>query len=221
MEKMPWFTSKGQIIQTVVPTLGFLLALLVAWKSRVFQGMSENQFFSAGAILFYVLIAITLISLWRTARMMKGRSPLNLSSRDNLHEEQKQSTHRESRQRFAEPWLRQREFQSALKALGGGEARVTVVYADERDRSFVDCLYSAFERSGWKITIIPPASYGGAKVDGLHVRGYEGSLVNSIARAFEKTDILGVKKIVDASEVSRDDPKWNAEQRSLRIIIGE
>lgn len=55
---LPWFSSKGQIADLVLKILLAVLAGKNAWPQ-----MKQNEFLSAGALLFYGLVATVLISL--------------------------------------------------------------------------------------------------------------------------------------------------------------
>lgn len=51
---MPWFTSKGQIIQTILAaTIAPILAVVVNW-----QQVRHNQVFSAVTVFSYILAAM-------------------------------------------------------------------------------------------------------------------------------------------------------------------
>lgn len=60
MAKLPWFSTKGQIFQL----LGQFAALCIA-AHVAFPSMATNNLLSAGAILFYLLVMVVLISLWK------------------------------------------------------------------------------------------------------------------------------------------------------------
>ncbi len=60
---MVWFANKGQILQIIIQGI----ALVIAAK-KAFPDMDTSNFFSAGAIIFYLLVASVLVSLWFTVR---------------------------------------------------------------------------------------------------------------------------------------------------------
>jgi hypothetical protein len=67
-----WFANRGQILQLVVACIACVFAGTKAWPE-----MKQNEFLSAGALLFYALVALVLISagtILNAAR--KGRSVL-------------------------------------------------------------------------------------------------------------------------------------------------
>jgi hypothetical protein len=55
---LPWFSTKGQIADLALKTLLAVLAGKTAWPE-----MKQNEFLSAGALLFYGLILAVLVSL--------------------------------------------------------------------------------------------------------------------------------------------------------------
>ncbi len=55
---LPWFASRGQIIQTLIAVLALALAIGRAWPD-----LSVNDMFTGGAILVYVLVALVLFSI--------------------------------------------------------------------------------------------------------------------------------------------------------------
>ena len=53
---MPWFTSKGQIVQTALAAVAPILAAVAVW-----QQVKNNQAFSASFLLSYVLAALVIV----------------------------------------------------------------------------------------------------------------------------------------------------------------
>ena len=74
---MPWFTSRGHVVQTVAAIAALSFAAHSAWKD-----MKSSDYFSGGAILFYLLVAIVLISLWRVTVIIKNHIALLRSKGD-------------------------------------------------------------------------------------------------------------------------------------------
>jgi hypothetical protein len=70
---MPWFTSKGQIVQTTLAAVAPILAAVAAW-----QQIKNNQAFSTGFLLSYVLaalvIAVTIVANRRVSSIRKMQS---------------------------------------------------------------------------------------------------------------------------------------------------
>jgi hypothetical protein len=54
---MPWFSSKGQIIQVAAAIIGLVIA-----ASKAYPDFSANRIFSAGPVIFYLLLALALLS---------------------------------------------------------------------------------------------------------------------------------------------------------------
>jgi hypothetical protein len=52
---LPWFSSKGQIVQTALAAIACVLAAIKVW-----QDIQNNEYFSPGAVLVYVLVALVL-----------------------------------------------------------------------------------------------------------------------------------------------------------------
>src|SRR5579862_8146628 len=52
-----WFSTKGQIVQVVLAALGCFFAGVKAWPD-----MKNNDLLSSGAILFYVLVTVVVLS---------------------------------------------------------------------------------------------------------------------------------------------------------------
>lgn len=69
----PWFSSKGQIVSFVGWIISLLLAGYTAWPQ-----FRQNEFFSAGSILFYLLIGFTVIAV--LARIAEGKGQLDVAS---------------------------------------------------------------------------------------------------------------------------------------------
>ena len=65
---MPWFTSKGQIVQTVLAAVALTLAAVAAW-----QQIKNNQAFTTSLVLSYVLaaqvIAVTVVANRRVSNI--------------------------------------------------------------------------------------------------------------------------------------------------------
>jgi hypothetical protein len=61
---MDWFANKGQVVQIIIALGQFVLgtAVLILALRNAFPAMSNGNFFSAGAILFYVLATLVFIS---------------------------------------------------------------------------------------------------------------------------------------------------------------
>jgi hypothetical protein len=55
----PWFTTRGQIIQTIVALASMAIAAFKAWPD-----LQKTQLFTPGAILFYALITLVVFSIW-------------------------------------------------------------------------------------------------------------------------------------------------------------
>ena len=53
---MDWVANKGQVIQILAAVLAVILAGINAWPK-----LQGNQFFSLGAILFYVLVLLVVV----------------------------------------------------------------------------------------------------------------------------------------------------------------
>jgi len=71
---MPWFTSKGQIVQTILAaTIAPILAVIVNW-----QQIRNNQAFSAVAVLSYILAAmvvtVTIVANRRLYNLRKAHA---------------------------------------------------------------------------------------------------------------------------------------------------
>jgi hypothetical protein len=58
MPSLPWFANKGQIIQIVLAALATGIAGFLAWPR-----FRENALLSGGAVLFYVLVLLVVVSL--------------------------------------------------------------------------------------------------------------------------------------------------------------
>lgn len=69
----PWFSSKGQIVSFIGWIISLLLAGYSAWPQ-----FRQNEFFSAGSILFYLLIGFTIIAV--IARVAEGREQQDVVS---------------------------------------------------------------------------------------------------------------------------------------------
>jgi len=69
MSLMTWFANRGQIIQISLAASCLGLAAIVAWPT-----LKGNQFFSPGAILFYLLIGLVVFSTYRTIHLPKSSS---------------------------------------------------------------------------------------------------------------------------------------------------
>jgi len=55
---LPWFSTKGQVIDLLLKMLLAVLAGFDAWPK-----MKQNEFLSAGALLFYALVAVVMATL--------------------------------------------------------------------------------------------------------------------------------------------------------------
>ena len=70
---MPWFTSKGQIVQTALAVVAPVLGIVAAW-----QQVKNNQAFSTSYLLCYVLaalvVAVTIVANRRVSNVRKGKS---------------------------------------------------------------------------------------------------------------------------------------------------
>jgi hypothetical protein len=53
---MPWFTSKGQVVQTALAAVAPILAAVAAW-----QQVKNNQAFTASFLLSYLLAALVIV----------------------------------------------------------------------------------------------------------------------------------------------------------------
>jgi hypothetical protein len=58
MKDLPWFNTKAQLVQLIAAVLGTGIAAVVAWPQ-----IQQNQLLSLGPILFFVLVAIVLLSV--------------------------------------------------------------------------------------------------------------------------------------------------------------
>jgi hypothetical protein len=56
---MPWFSTKGQVLQLLGQVVALCIGMHVA-----FPDMVMNNLLSAGAILFYLLVMTVLVSMW-------------------------------------------------------------------------------------------------------------------------------------------------------------
>lgn len=206
-----WLSFLFSVLYTPVVTL-IMLAFLW-WLVRL-QGERGNEESKRGSH------DVSVASIETPEVDASGLPEPPVAPQISQREEREEITYRESRRRFAEPWLRQQEFQDALKQLGGGAAQVQIVYADEEDISFANFLFRAFEQANWKAKISLPQPHLNSSVDGLHVLGYDATLVDAVARAFERAEVLGIERKVEPSSVGKNDPRWTDEQHSLRIVIG-
>lgn len=70
---MPWFSSKGQIIQTALAAIACVLAVIKLW-----QDIRSKEYFSPGAGLIYVLvalvIAVTIVANRRVSNLRKAQA---------------------------------------------------------------------------------------------------------------------------------------------------
>lgn len=70
---MPWFTSKGQIVQTALAAVAPILAAVAAW-----QQVKNNQAFTASFLLSYVLaalvIVVTIVANRRVSNIRKAQA---------------------------------------------------------------------------------------------------------------------------------------------------
>jgi hypothetical protein len=70
---MPWFSSKGQMIQTALAAIACVLAVIKVW-----QDIKSKEYFSPGAVLVYVLvalvIAVTIVANRRVSNLRKAHA---------------------------------------------------------------------------------------------------------------------------------------------------
>jgi hypothetical protein len=70
---MPWFTSKGQMVQTALAAVAAILAAVAAW-----QQVKNKQALSVSSLLFYALaalvIAVTVVANRRLANLRKAHA---------------------------------------------------------------------------------------------------------------------------------------------------
>lgn len=70
---MPWFTSKGQVVQTALAAVAPILAAVAVW-----QQVKNNQAFTASFLLSYILaslvIAITVVANRRVSNIRKAQA---------------------------------------------------------------------------------------------------------------------------------------------------
>ena len=81
---MPWFSTKLQIAQTSFTALACIFGGIKAWPE-----MKGNQYLSIGALLFYVLVALVLASVFVLIKALSGK-PKQESQMPNYHREAKQ-----------------------------------------------------------------------------------------------------------------------------------
>src|SRR5689334_10848641 len=62
---MPWFSSKGQIAQVVLAAIACVIAGKKAWPD-----MNMDKYFSAGSVLFYLLVLTLLVAIWIAVRAL-------------------------------------------------------------------------------------------------------------------------------------------------------
>jgi hypothetical protein len=74
---MPWFSTKAQIIQTAATVVACFLAAYKAWPD-----MSHSQYFSGGAVLFYVLVVVVVSAIWQLIKTLR-----NTPSREDLQKQ--------------------------------------------------------------------------------------------------------------------------------------
>jgi hypothetical protein len=73
--RLPWFSTKGQIAQLALATLGCIFAAIKAWPE-----MKNNQFLSLGALLFYALVGLVLIASTTLVKAIRSKSPVPIDT---------------------------------------------------------------------------------------------------------------------------------------------
>lgn len=61
-----WFANKGQIIQMAVAVMALILGAIREWPT-----LKDNEFLSAGALLFYALVGLVVISIARLVSSLR------------------------------------------------------------------------------------------------------------------------------------------------------
>ena len=82
---MPWFSTRGQVVQTIVPILALLIPAIVAWPK-----LREDQLLAVGPIIFYLLVGAGIVTVVifvrtanRTSRDQREDGVAIVSPRDN------------------------------------------------------------------------------------------------------------------------------------------
>lgn len=75
---MAWFSTRGQVLQTVVAIVGVVFSGVKAWPD-----IRNSRLFSGGAIYFYFLAALLCLILWNLYRLASAYRPVTTQLEQN------------------------------------------------------------------------------------------------------------------------------------------
>jgi hypothetical protein len=204
---MVWFANKGQIIQIILT----LAALVLAGKKE-FSEMSENNFFSAGAILFYLLVMLVLVSLSLTFRRKNEEKAVKTDGEQDRHQKIRQQF-----VNFVDGYTRLFALIDNDAEIQG--AHVRIIYVDQDGSALARVFATFFSIMCYDPEIVPIQEHL-AGAQGIVIYGCNVELVHGVAEGLRNAGFLEVQSVVERASVNREDPQWDREHSSIRIIIG-
>lgn len=127
-------------------------------------------------------------------------------------------------------WMKDRSFTPAshvrlaadLRQFAGTPANVKILFARNDHRPIAETLESIFRLAGWEtnLTNVPLEQYQQEQFDGVQVRGVNGDIVRSVARALKRAGLRRVREQIEPNNVLRENPKWSSVEHHVRITVG-
>jgi hypothetical protein len=117
--------------------------------------------------------------------------------------------------------LRQQEaLAKRLREIGTGT--VHLQFASMPQLELMQKLESIFELAGWRTNPanVPLERSTNQYFKGVLVKGYNRLLVESVAEELKRSDIQNVMTEIEPLALTRENPKWDGAQRTVRITVG-
>jgi hypothetical protein len=184
----------------------------------------DSNFGFMGWVVAVGLFVFILIKYFYTYRHNSEEISVPTLPENTISHEQEGNARRESREHFVAPQRRRQDLIVILKSLKKGAADVQIFCPASEDQPFASAISELFIIAGWTSKVSAPQDQFLPHFDDVctvYVRGWNSQLVDAVAHAFERAGILGVKGITEREDTANhDDPRWQLEQHSIRVSIG-
>jgi hypothetical protein len=119
-------------------------------------------------------------------------------------------------------WTPTDKFVRSLQDLANQYTNVKLTYFDASHFPFVERLSSTFAHAGWKVNFNRTAQglYNPHYFGGIEIKGSNRYLVETISLSLKETGCPGVVSLIEATQISQDNPKFEYTCNGIWIRIG-
>ena len=108
-----------------------------------------------------------------------------------------------------------------LRAIRDSRAFVEICFVDTKNRALAAELAGTFQAAGWQAwPSNGPTAPEGPAIDGIEVRGFDGTLVKRIQAALSEDGWTQTTAVVDAQNNRRQTPTSEQARNLIRVTVG-